>query len=130
MLYVCNIDKNLLTKKKKICIDSLNCSASFSINSKIKIQYKSFYEFIRVCFCPLAHGLWLACILQHYKDICVRALLFTKYCTEKRTMYVTHSLQNALCYQIYASCDILKLYNLVRKHTRIILNLYLFTKLK
>ena len=36
---------------------------------------------------------------------------------------------HALCYQIYASCDILKLYNLVRKHSRIILNLYLFTKL-
>jgi hypothetical protein len=36
----------------------------------------------------------------------------------------------AWCYQIYASCDILKLYNLGRKHTRIILNLYLFAKLK
>ena len=37
-------------------------------------------------------------VFQHYKDICVRALLFTKYCTEKRTMYVTHSLQNSATY--------------------------------
>ena len=37
-------------------------------------------------------------VFQHYKDICVRALLFSKYCSEKRTMYVTHSRQNSVTY--------------------------------
>jgi hypothetical protein len=37
-------------------------------------------------------------VFQHYKDICVRALLFSKYCSEKRTMYVTHSRQNSVAY--------------------------------
>jgi hypothetical protein len=37
-------------------------------------------------------------VFQHYKDICVPALLFSKYCSEKRTMYVTHSRQNSVTY--------------------------------
>jgi hypothetical protein len=51
------------------CIDSLNCSASFSINNKIKIQYKSFYEFIRDKGVFLSIGLWLAYILVYVTRI-------------------------------------------------------------
>ena len=38
-------------------------------------------------------------VFQHYKDICVWALLFSKYCSEKRTMYATHSRQNSVKYK-------------------------------
>ena len=37
-------------------------------------------------------------VFQHYKDIRVWALLFSKYCSEKRTMYVTNFRQNSVTY--------------------------------